>query len=155
MLSFELMHLHSTLEPDHQMFELKLLHVYPVSHLLRRSFPLLVLIMRNENRNSFRAVSRIRKQLLFSYTAWTKTKRNLKSKQTSNGYLRKRYLLSHLDCNDRKKWNSVSLAKRSSFNIWHSPSTVYLKTQFDHTQPLSCTGWRNFTFHLSFDMVIF
>lgn len=50
MLSFELMHLHSTLEPDHQMFELKLLHVYPVSHLLRRSFPLLVLIMRNENR---------------------------------------------------------------------------------------------------------
>lgn len=69
MLSFELMHLHSTLEPDHQMFELKLLHVYPVSHLLRRSFPLLVLIMRNENRNSFRAVSRIRKQLLFSYTA--------------------------------------------------------------------------------------
>lgn len=105
--------------------------------------------------NSFRAISRIRKQLLFSYTAWTKTKRNLKSKQTSNGYLRKRNLLSHLDCNDRKKWNSVSLAKRSSFNIWYSPSTVYLKSQFNHTKPLSCLGWRNFAFNLSFDMVIF
>ena len=105
--------------------------------------------------NSFRAISRIRKQLLLSYTAWTKTKRNLKSKQTSNGYLRKRNLLSHLDYNDRKKWNSVSLAKRSSFNIWHSPSTVYLESQFNHTQPLSCLGWRNFAFHSSFDMVIF